>query len=482
MPQVTYARADTRFVAIPLVRSRQNHLMVRAFINGKEAWLTIDSGAPVSAIAVNRRNHFRLKPISAKSNLPARIQINGAFNNVAIARELRLGGLTLIDETPGRSAWISCRGREDDGASGLRRVLAGPGARQTGGRAPVAGAHHVDSGPVGPGGHVGRDSLLPGAEGRRAQADHNYLVMGPWRHSQVNYDGYNLGPLKWDGDTAAAVPPRRAEAVLRPVPEGRRAQGRHAAGVHLQHRREPLGPPEELAAGLREGLRRAAEAALSAGRISAWASTSPGAARAADAYVSDPAKPVPYVPRPVRFADSRPLETWLVTDQRIGGRPHRRADLPDARADRAGADQRRARRRPVRGDHRHGRRLGGEADRRLSRRGARASPRWAAISWPISMDIFRGRYRESFEHPTAIPAGTAAALPLRAADREPRVPAGPPHHGADPVELVPALRPQPADLRAEHLLRQAGGLREGDANRCSAPAEQASAVWLPVVQ
>ena len=27
--------------------------------------------------------------------------------------------------------------------------------------------------------------------------------MGPWCHSQVNRDGYNLGPLKWDGDTAA---------------------------------------------------------------------------------------------------------------------------------------------------------------------------------------------------------------------------------------------------------------------------------------
>jgi putative CocE/NonD family hydrolase len=24
----------------------------------------------------------------------------------------------------------------------------------------------------------------------------NFLVMGPWRHSQVNYDGYSLGPLK----------------------------------------------------------------------------------------------------------------------------------------------------------------------------------------------------------------------------------------------------------------------------------------------
>ncbi len=54
---------------------------------------------------------------------------------------------------------------EDDRASRLRRVLAGAGARQIGRRASLASAHHVDSGPVGPGGHVGRDSLLPGAEG-----------------------------------------------------------------------------------------------------------------------------------------------------------------------------------------------------------------------------------------------------------------------------------------------------------------------------
>jgi putative CocE/NonD family hydrolase len=30
----------------------------------------------------------------------------------------------------------------------------------------------------------------------------NYLVMGPWRHSQVNYDGSSLGAFKFDGDTA----------------------------------------------------------------------------------------------------------------------------------------------------------------------------------------------------------------------------------------------------------------------------------------
>src|ERR687891_809979 len=97
------ARPDRRskppqFEALPLVRSRQNHLLVRAFINGKPAWLTVDSGAPVSAIALHRRDHFRLTPITAKSNLPARVQINGALNNVAIARKLRIGALTLVDE------------------------------------------------------------------------------------------------------------------------------------------------------------------------------------------------------------------------------------------------------------------------------------------------------------------------------------------------------------------------------------------------
>jgi predicted aspartyl protease len=93
-----FARPAPQFEALPLVRSRQNHLLLRAFINGKPAWLTVDSGAPVSAIALNRREHFRLKPITSESSLPARVQINGAFNNVAIARELRIGGLSRVDE------------------------------------------------------------------------------------------------------------------------------------------------------------------------------------------------------------------------------------------------------------------------------------------------------------------------------------------------------------------------------------------------
>src|SRR5438132_11907463 len=50
------------------------------------------------AIALNRREYFRLEPITAESSLPARVQINGGFNKVAIARELRIGGLSLVDE------------------------------------------------------------------------------------------------------------------------------------------------------------------------------------------------------------------------------------------------------------------------------------------------------------------------------------------------------------------------------------------------
>ena len=99
------------------------------------------------------------------------------------------------------------------------------------------------------------------------QTDHNYLVMGPWFHSQVNREGYNLGPLRWDGDTTAQF--RRD--VLKPffdqyLKTGS-AQGRHPARAHLQHWRESLGSPAKLATGLRKGLPHASQAALLASRF-----------------------------------------------------------------------------------------------------------------------------------------------------------------------------------------------------------------------
>jgi predicted aspartyl protease len=86
------------YEALPLTRSAQNHLLVRAEINGKPALLGVDTGAPVSAVALNRRAYYGLAPITGKSAIPSRLSINGAFNSVAIARNLRLGRLNLVDE------------------------------------------------------------------------------------------------------------------------------------------------------------------------------------------------------------------------------------------------------------------------------------------------------------------------------------------------------------------------------------------------
>ncbi len=61
----------------------------------------------------------------------------------------------------------------------------------------------------------------------KGQTDRNYLVMGPWRHSQVNREGYNLGPLR----VGKATPPAQfrrdvLKAVLRSIPENQCAQKR----------------------------------------------------------------------------------------------------------------------------------------------------------------------------------------------------------------------------------------------------------------
>ena len=79
------------YEALPLERSSQNHLLVRAEINGKPAVLLVDTGAPLSAVAIDRAAHFRMDPVSAKSRIPSRLNINGAFNSMSIARSLRLG-------------------------------------------------------------------------------------------------------------------------------------------------------------------------------------------------------------------------------------------------------------------------------------------------------------------------------------------------------------------------------------------------------
>jgi uncharacterized protein len=239
-----------------------------------------------------------------------------------------------------------------------------------------------------------------------AQANRNYLVMGPWRHSQVNYAGYNLGPLKWDGDTALQF--RRD--VLKPffdqylkeaapAAETPRAFIYNTGENHWDRLKDwPLAcetgcaapmKPLYLQSGFGLGFEKPA-----------------GKAGTADSYVSDPAKPVPYIPRPVRFSDSDQWRQWLVTDQRTV------ADRTDVLTYEGPVLSQ-----PVR--------ISGApiADLFASTTGTDADwvvklidvypdevpsqPEMGGYELAVSMDIFRGRYQESFERAAPIPANKA---------------------------------------------------------------------------
>src|ERR1700691_5883735 len=132
--------------------------------------------------------------------------------------------------------------------------------------------------------------------------DMNFLVMGPWRHSGVNYDGYSLGPLKWEGDTALQF--RRD--VLKPFFDQYLKDGAPKADTppvliyntgenHWDRLKSwPLACENGCAA-------KPKPLYLTAGLGLSF--TSPGGHDAKshesyDEYVSDPSKPVPYLPRP----------------------------------------------------------------------------------------------------------------------------------------------------------------------------------------
>ena len=130
-----------------------------------------------------------------------------------------------------------------------------------------------------------------------------------------------------------------------------------------------------------------------------------------DDYVSDPAKPVPFLPRPIDMNDADQWHGWLVHDQRfVDGRTdvlsYTSAPLTKAVHIMGAAE-----RRPVRRHQRHRQRLGGEADRRLSERECRKMPSqgskrdMSGFELPIGIEIFRGRYVDSFAKPHALQPG-----------------------------------------------------------------------------
>jgi hypothetical protein len=228
-------------------------------------------------------------------------------------------------------------------------------------------------------------------------AANNHLVMGPWYHSQINRSAETLGPLKWPGDTAADF--RRD--VLIPFFD-----------AYLKDRK----PAEQLAPVM---IYNPAEKHWD--RFADW----PGEDEkqltpmyfqpqfelglvkpegGEDSYVSDPAKPVPFLTPPVPADGGNRWQTWLVQDQRAVGT---RTDVLSYQTP-VLDDEVLVEGAPV-------------ADLFVKTTGTDADfvvkvidvypptfaeqPELAGYELAISMDIFRGRYRKSFEKPEAIPAG-----------------------------------------------------------------------------
>jgi uncharacterized protein len=232
----------------------------------------------------------------------------------------------------------------------------------------------------------------------------NFLVMGPWFHSQVNREGRSLGPLTWATDTTA----QWRREVLLPFFNQYLKPGAPVAATPpvfiYDTGADRWDKPKVFPAGCEAGCPvKSTPLYLTAGAGLSFDAPADGAGAPFDEYVSDPAKPVPYRPRPIDAADAMGWRTWLVTDQRfVDGRPdvmtYETEPLKEAI------------------------KLSGEPTVHLVASTSGTDSDWvvklidvepdrtappvemSGYELPIATDIFRGRYRTSFEHPEAIKA------------------------------------------------------------------------------
>ncbi|MGH6965559.1 MAG: CocE/NonD family hydrolase, partial [Phenylobacterium sp.] len=239
-------------------------------------------------------------------------------------------------------------------------------------------------------------------ESKDVNNDMNYLVLGPWRHSGVNYEQRSLGALKLPGDTATEF----RLTVLKPFLDAHLKTNapkadtppvfifRSGADKWDRLQKWPLACETNCPAKLKPlYLQPGLGLSFSA----------PAAGPAFDEYVSDPANPVPYVRRPVRWDDGDQWRYWLTTDQRhVDGRPD---VLTYVSAPLTAPLQ-----------------ISGPPIVNLFASTSGTDSDWVVklidvypdtvpsnlemggYELGVSMDIFRGRYRESFAEPKAIPA------------------------------------------------------------------------------
>jgi len=159
----------------------------------------------------------------------------------------------------------------------------------------------------------GAPAVYKALEAKDVNNDKLSLVIGPWRHSGVNYQATELGPYKLPGDIGLDFRTRYMKPFLdhylKGGPDPKLASAiTYATGINKwdESKTWPVGAATPLY--------------LQADGSLDW--TKPSAKDAHDDYVSDPMKPVPFSPRPVHMRDADAWRTWLIRDQRfVSGRP-----------------------------------------------------------------------------------------------------------------------------------------------------------------
>ncbi len=222
--------------------------------------------------------------------------------------------------------------------------------------------------------------------------DKVFLVLGPWYHGQEIGDGSTLGALKFNSDTALHF----RQKILRPFLDHYLKDGAPKADVPPVSAYETGSNEWRQLPAWPVGLRPTPLYLTAGSKVSFDAPKSGDAAF--DEYISDPAKPVPFRARPI---DRNSWNRWLVDDQR---EQSGRTDVAVFVSDVLKA--------PVK--------ISGQPVANLIASTSGTDSDWViklidvypdeVASQPamggyqlmVSADIFRGRYRESLEHPKPI--------------------------------------------------------------------------------
>ncbi|HEY2677713.1 MAG TPA: CocE/NonD family hydrolase [Steroidobacteraceae bacterium] len=256
----------------------------------------------------------------------------------------------------------------------------------------------------------GNIALYKALKAQQSDTSNLYLVIGPWFHHQQRLDGSAIGQIRFGSDTAEYF----RKNLARPFFDHYLKDDAPPLKIsHVTAFETGTNRWEALStwpSGCDSGCAiRSQKLYLQSGGNLRLGEDSGGAARsgAADfeSYVSDPAKPVPYIPRPVHTGGDEGWrwQTWLVSDQRdvasrtdvlsfatpVLKQPLKVSGEPIANliASTSGSD----------GDF-----VVKLIDVYPDEMGR--EPKMGGYQLMVSADILRGRYRDSFSNPTPIPA------------------------------------------------------------------------------